>query len=144
MARFLKVILPLILLFALWGSVSDAFTAKVVDASGIASQSMMGEEGDMLRNDAWQGCYIAAPQLPYVSDAELASTGGHTQLLTSSRAQRLYTTEYFLSLKGVVEQRVLCEDALSLHRSKLYDTGAFYRCSPVSEYYVFALRRIII
>lgn len=132
------------LLTALWGCMSDTFTAKVVEASRVASQSVVEEEGTFPQTDAWQGCYISTPRSPYVADAELASTGGHIQLLTSSRVQRLYTTEYFLSLKGILEQRAQCEGALSLHRSKLFDSSAFYRCSPVSEYYVFALRRIII
>ena len=33
---------------------------------------------------------------------------------------------------------------LSLHREKLYDATAYYRCQPVCEYYIFTLRRILI
>lgn len=144
MARFLKIILSLVLLATLWGCMSDTFAAKVAEESCIASQPVVDEEGGFPQADAWQGYYITTPRSPYVADAELASAGGHIQLLTSSRAQRLYTTEYILSLKGILEQRAQCEGALSLHRSKLFDSSAIYCCSPVSEYYVFALRRIII
>ena len=138
MAKFLKVILFLILAAAFCGSVSDAFTVQTVDAITIAAQTGLGEEGNA------QGSYIPAPQLPYLSDAELASSAGTTQLLTFSRAQRSYTTEYILSLKDMIERLAHRDGALSLHRSKLFDTSTSYRCHPACEYYVFTLRRIII
>ena len=143
MAKFLKVILFLILAAAFCGSVSDAFTVQTVDAITIAAQTGLGEEGNAQRNDVRQGSYIPAPQLPYLSDAELASSAGTIQLLTFSRAQRSYTTEYILSLKDMIE-RLAHRGALSLHRSKLFDTSTSYRCHPACEYYVFTLRRIII
>ena len=121
MAKFLKVILFLVLATAFCGSVSDAFTVQTVD--------------EMV---------IAAPKLPYLSDAELAGSAGTTQLLTFSRAQRSYTTEYILSLKDMIERLAHRDDVLSLHRSKLFDTSTSYRCHPACEYYVFTLRRIII
>ena len=104
MAKFLKVILFLILAAAFCGSVSDAFTVQTVDEITIAAQTGLGEEGNAQRNDVRQGSYIPAPQLPYLSDAELASSAGTTQLLTFSRAQRSYTTEYILSLKDMIER----------------------------------------
>ncbi|EKU87786.1 hypothetical protein [Bacteroides oleiciplenus] len=143
MAKFLKLILILVLATAFWGSVSDAFT-KLVDETVSVSQIAMGEDGNIQRNAVRQGSYIPAPQLPYLSDAEIASSGGTTQLLTFSRAQRSYTTEFILSLKDVVGRLAHRDDALSLQRSKLFDTTAFYRCQPACEYYVFTLRRIII
>ena len=138
MAKFLKVILFLILAAAFCGSVSDAFTVQTVDEITIAAQTGLGEEGNAQRND------VPAPQLPYLSDAELASSAGTIQLLTFSRAQRSYTTEYILSLKDMIERLAHRDGALSLHRSKLYDTSTSYRCHPACEYYVFTLRRIII
>ena len=144
MAKFLKVILFLILAAAFCGSVSDAFTVQTVDAITIAAQTGLGEEGNAQRNDVRQGSYIPAPQLPYLSDAELASSAGTIQLLTFSRAQLSYTTEYILSLKDMIERLAHRDGALSLHRSKLFDTSTSYRCHPACEYYVFTLRRIII
>lgn len=157
MVKFVKLILILILTSAFYGSVSDAFTALAVEQTGIVSSEgldnqanvtdnyLLAAEGDVQKSIDRQGSYISAPKLPYISDAEIANSGGTSQLLTISRAQRSYTTtEYILSLKDVVEQIAHREDALSLHRQKLFDTSAFYRCSPASEYYVFALRRIII
>ena len=78
MAKFLKVILFLILAAAFCGSVSDAFTVQTVDAITIAAQTGLGEEGNAQRNDVRQGSYIPAPQLPYLSDAELARSEEHT------------------------------------------------------------------
>ena len=134
MAKFLKVILFLILAAAFCGSVSDAFTVQTVDEMVIAAQVSLGEEGNTQRNDVRQGSYIPAPKLPYLSDAELASSAGTTQ----------YTTEYILSLKDMIERLAHRDDVLSLHRSKLFDTSTSYRCHPACEYYVFTLRRIII
>ena len=70
MAKFLKVILFLVLATAFCGSVSDAFTVQTVDEMVIAAQVSLGEEGDTQRNDVRQGSYIPAPKLPYLSDAE--------------------------------------------------------------------------
>lgn len=130
--------------YCLCGSASDAFTVQTVDEMVIAAQVSLGEEGDTQRNDVRQGSYIPAPKLPYLSDAELAGSAGTTQLLTFSRAQRSYTTEYILSLKDMIERLAHRDDVLSLHRSKLFDTSTSYRCHPACEYYVFTLRRIII
>ena len=46
MAKFLKVILFLILAAAFCGSVSDAFTVQTVDEITIAAQTGLGEEGN--------------------------------------------------------------------------------------------------
>jgi len=54
MAKFLKVILFLILAAAFCGSVSDAFTVQTVDEITIAAQTGLGEEGNAQRNDVRQ------------------------------------------------------------------------------------------
>lgn len=82
--------------------------------------------------------------LPYLPVAELASNNGHVQSLTMSRIQRSYITEYIFSLKDWVDKLAQREAVLSLHREKLYDATAYYRCQPVCEYYIFTLRRILI
>ena len=50
----------------------------------------------------------------------------------------------YLFLKGWVDKIAQREAVLSLHREKLFDATAYYRCQPVCEYYIFALRRILI
>lgn len=54
MAKFLKVILFLILAAAFCGSVGDAFTVQTVDEITIAAQTGLGEEGNAQRNDVRQ------------------------------------------------------------------------------------------
>ena len=58
MAKFLKVILFLVLATAFCGSVSDAFTVQTVDEMVIAAQVSLREEGDTQRNDVRQGSYV--------------------------------------------------------------------------------------
>ena len=58
MAKFLKVILFLVLATAFCGSVSDTFTVQTVDEMVIAAQVSLGEEGNTQRNDVRQGSYI--------------------------------------------------------------------------------------
>jgi len=99
MAKFLKVILFLILAAAFCGSVSDAFTVQTVDAITIAAQTGLGEEGNAQRNDVRQGSYIPAPQLPYLSDAELASSAGTIQ----SFYERIY---YVLTCTALIYNRI--------------------------------------
>ena len=129
--------------YCLCGSVSDAFTVQTVDEMVIAAQVSLGEEG--IRREMMFGKeVIFRLRNCHLSDAELAGSAGTTQLLTFSRAQRSYTTEYILSLKDMIERLAHRDDVLSLHRSKLFDTSTSYRCHPACEYYVFTLRRIII
>lgn len=125
MAKFLKVILFLVLATAFGGSVSDVSAVPMADEPVCES-------------------YVPASRCPHWADAELAGAGGVTQLLTCSRVQRSHTTEYLLSLKEVAARLVHRAGAWSLHRSKLFTSSLSYRCHPVCGYYVFALRRIII
>lgn len=141
MGKIIKLILILVLANAFWGSVSDAFTVSAVEHLVFANNS---ENADVQKNVDRHGSYVSVPRLPFISDAENSNSGGATQLLTFARVQHFYTTENILSLKGTVELMATREGALSMHREKLFDTHAFYPCSPVSQYYVYALRHIII
>lgn len=138
MAKYLKIIGFLLLTFALWqvGNVTaDNTSVRLESAVDIPAAS-----AEYAQEEA---CFTN-PQLPYLPDAELASAGGHIQWLTPSRVQRSNTIQYLFSLKDRVEKLARHEAALSLHREKLYDAAAHYRCQPVCEYYIFTLRRILI
>ena len=124
----------MVLALALWQTVSDTFANKV--ASVVSENTIAVHE----QTDA----YIAMPQLPYLPDAELAGMGGQLHSLTYSRIQRISTTEYIFSLKDWIDKLAQRAAVLSLHREKLYDATAYYRCQPVCEYYIFTLRRILI
>lgn len=87
---------------------------------------------------------LSAVQLPYFPDAELAGTGMQIQQITTSRLQRINVLEYIFSLKSLSQKLADRDAVLSQHRCRLYDTTTSYYCHPASEYYVFALRRIIV
>ena len=137
MAKFLRIIGFLVLAIALWQTASDTFTGeRVGEGKHITEKAAIVYQQD--------GASIAAPQLPYLPDAELAGMTGQSQILSFSRLQRFVVTEYIFSLKEWMDKLAQREAILSLHREKLYDATAYYRCQPVCEYYIFTLRRIII
>ncbi|MEL5894567.1 hypothetical protein AAE250_13855 [Bacteroides sp. GD17] len=138
MARFVRFIGFLVLALALWQVAGDTFIGETVDAGKAVNEKTVA-----VYNQQDNSC-IAAPQLPYLPDAELAGTGGQSQLLTFSRLQRSYTTKYIFSLRDWIDKVAQRAAVLSLHREKLYDATAYYRCQPVCEYYIFTLRRILI
>lgn len=141
MAKFLRFIGFLVLALALWQTAGDAFTDVAV--SGRDAVNVANEQGIVLPDAQAKSC-IAMPPLPYLPDAELAGAGGQINLLACSRIQRITTTEYIFSLKEWIDKLARRVAVLSLHREKLYDATAYYRCQPVCEYYIFTLRRILI
>ena len=120
----------MVLALALWQTVSDTFANKAASGGNVVSENTIAVH--------------AMPQLPYLPDAELAGMGGQLHSLTYSRIQRISTTEYIFSLKDWIDKLAQRAAVLSLHREKLYDATAYYRCQPVCEYYIFTLRRILI
>ena len=127
----------MVLALALWQTVSDTFANKAASGGNVVSENTIAVHE---QTDA----YIAMPQLPYLPDAELAGMGGQLHSLTYSRIQRISTTEYIFSLKDWIDKLAQRAAVLSLHREKLYDATAYYRCQPVCEYYIFTLRRMLI
>lgn len=154
MAKLLRIIGLLVLAFALWQVAGDAFIGGTVDVERTVAEKIIKKnvtnEKAVAANAADVAYYqqenscIATPQLPYLPDAELAGTGGQSHLLTISHLQRAFTTKYIFSLRDWIDKVAQRTAALSLHREKLYDTTAYYRCQPVCEYYIFTLRRILI
>ncbi len=139
MGKYLKVIGFLVFALALWQISCAAFTANNSVSAGGAVD--IHEVTVMHHQDETA---FTLPQLPYLPVAELASGSGHMQLLSMFRIQRSYITEYIFLLKDWVDKLAQREAVLSLHREKLFDTTACYRCQPVCEYYIFTLRRILI
>lgn len=142
----------MVLALALWHTAGDAFAGEAVNGGNVVNQEDIGKyaqvgyaQSSFEHTDYVQAeSCISMPQLPYLPDAELAGGGGQSHLLTYSRIQRLSATEYIFSLKSWVHKLARRAAVLSLHREKLYDAVAHYRCEPVCEYYVFTLRRILI
>ena len=109
----------MVLALALWQTVSDTFANKAASGGNVVSENTIAVH-------------------------ELAGRGGQLHSLTYSRIQRISTTEYIFSLKDWIDKLAQRAAVLSLHREKLYDATAYYRCQPVCEYYIFTLRRILI
>lgn len=173
MARFLRFIGFLVLALALWQVAGEAFTDKIVNGGNAANvtrppvtmkslaanstspsvtvTSLVATAKDfavtgkgMAEQGRQSASSITAPQLPYLPDAELADIGERMRLPGYCRIQRSSTTEYVFSLREWVGRLALRAAVLSLHREKLYDVTAYHPCQPVCEYYIFALRRILI
>lgn len=91
-----------------------------------------------------QHCCLTSADLPYFPDAELLGGALTMHHVAMSRLQRIQLVECSLLLKELLRSMANREAALSLHQEKIYNTTTSYYCQPSSQYYVFALRRIII
>ena len=131
MAKFVKVILFLLFAIALHSVAGNLSTEKSVETQkydfACAAHSQK----------------VTSAQLPYLPEGELSSATQSYQIMTS-RIQRISLLEYSMSLKALALKLSSREAALVQHRGRIYGTTTSYYCHPASEYYVFALRRIII
>lgn len=131
MAKFVKILLFLLLTFALYGIASNVSAEQVEEHKSVVAFSGIGQDE------------LGLPELPLHPVADLNSNL-HTNHLSMTRVQRAQANEYISSLKNVLLSCASRESSLSQHRKRLFTTTTSYFCHPVSEYYVFALRRIII
>ena len=131
MAKFVKVILFLLLAVALHGVAGNVFTEKQVEQPEHAVTYSMKPQGQ-----------INAPESPYLPVAELTNLQSHQ--ISVTRIQRVQIGEYFSSLRNVLQCCADRDNSLSQHWGRIYNTTTSYYCQPASEYYVFTLRHIII
>lgn len=131
MAKFIKVILFLLFALAFHCVADNLFTEKPVKVEECAFDYKIDSQK------------VTSAQLPYLPEGELSSAAQSHQIVTS-RIQRISLLEYFISLRALAQKSLLREAALAQHWGRIYDTTTSYSCHPASEYYVFALRRIII
>lgn len=134
MAKFVKVILLLLFSVAFYSMANDFSTAKVEQDTHVVTVMDSGGQENL----------IACSQLPYLPEAELVNCCSLMHQVNMSRVQRVNVIEYSISLKGVLQSLACREASLSQHWGRIYDTTTSYNCHPSSQYYVFALRRIII
>lgn len=132
MAKFVKVILLLLLAFALNGAVSNLCSTGVEQRENAVASPLS-------RLDK-----IGKPELPYLPIAELNGSYLQTNQFSMTRIQRVQLGEYFYSLKSVFLGCSDREASLSRHQRRIYNTKVIFNSQPSSEYYVFALRHIII
>ena len=79
-----------------------------------------------------------------VSDtfANKAASGGN--VVSENTIAVHEQTDAYIAMPQLPDKLAQRAAVLSLHREKLYDATAYYRCQPVCEYYIFTLRRILI
>ena len=131
MAKFVKVILFLLLTVAFHSIAGNVSTEKMVDKQGCDITYAMEPQGQ-----------INAPESPYLPVAELTNLQSHQ--ISVTRIQRVQIGEYFSSLRNVLQCCADRDNSLSQHWGRIYNTTTSYYCQPASEYYVFTLRHIII
>lgn len=136
MVKFVKVILAFLFAMLLHSAASDYSTRPTAKGDDCIALTLPAK--------SIPEATIAAAHLPYFPDAELAGAGIQFHQVTLSRLQRISTSEYLLSLKGLTRQLVDYKAALIQHWGRIYSTTTSHFCYPASEYYVFALRRIIV
>ena len=114
MAKFVKVILFLLLTVAFHSIAGNVSTEKMVDKQGCDITYAMGQRGE-----------ICAPDLPGKPVAELTNLQSHQMSVT--RIQRVQLGEYFFSLKNALQGCADRENSLSQHWGRIYDTTtSFY------------------
>ncbi|WP_308745646.1 hypothetical protein [uncultured Bacteroides sp.] len=131
MAKFVKVILFLLLTVALHGIAGNVFTEKTV-----------GQAENDITYSVIQHGQISTPEFPCSPVAELTNLQSHQ--ISVTRIQRVQLGEYFTTLKNLLQCCAERDNSLSQHLGRIYDTTTSYYCQPSSEYYVFTLRHIII
>lgn len=131
MAKFVKVILFLLLTVALHGIAGNVFTEKTV-----------GQAENDITYSVIQHGQISTPEFPCSPVAELTNLQSHQ--ISVTRIQRVQLGEYFTTLKNLLQCCAERDNSLSQHLGRIYDTTTSYYCQPPSEYYVFTLRHIII
>ena len=129
MAKFVKVILFLLLTVAFHSIAGNVSTAKVVDEQERAITYAMRQHGE-----------ISAPDLPGKPVAELNNLQSHQ--ISVTRIQRVQLGEYFFSLKNALQCCADRDNSLSQHWGRIYGTTTSYYCQPSSEYYVYTLSLI--
>lgn len=132
MARFVKVILFLLFTVVLYGMADNSFTGKQVKLI----------QYDITYSCSKQQGQINAPTVPCFPEAELINMQSHQ--LSVTRLQRLHIGEYLFSLRNSLFSCANRDNSLLQQLCRIYNTTTSYFCQPSSEYYVFALRRIII
>jgi hypothetical protein len=131
MAKFVKVILFLLLVVTLHGIAGNVFIEEPVEQTENTITYSLKQHGQ-----------ISVPEFPCSPVAELTNLQSHQMSVT--RIQRVQLGEYFTTLKNLLQCCAERDNSLSQHWGRIYDTTTSYYCQPSSEYYVFALRHIII
>lgn len=132
MARIVKSILFLLLVVILHVSANGGLVKEnLYEGSSIPCSS---------QQYSWDNI-----KLPYLPDGELGSIGFYLQQPVSSRTNRTHFDGSAFSLRDMAQIMSEREGMLIRHWQKLYNQSLLSSIThPVGEYYVFALKHIII
>lgn len=132
MARVIKSILFLLLVVVLHVTVSGYSTEEELCGDSIVVPHSSSQYS------------LDSMQLPYFPDAELGSIGFYLQEPATSRTNRCYFSSA-LSMRDIAQMIAARDAILFNHWQKLSDESILFSIThPIGEYYVFALRHIII
>ena len=132
MARMIKSILFLLLVVVLHVSATDSLVKENLYEGGSIPYSSQQYSWDSLK-------------LPYLPDGELGSIGFYLQQPVSSRTNRTHFDGSAFSLRDMTQIMSEREGMLFRHWQKLCNKSLLSSIThPVGEYYVFALKHIII
>lgn len=137
MAHFLRYIGILILVLAIGQRAGEALDSSLSDAVSCVQMEQVAFQQEESER-------FTMPQWPCLPDAELAGANGCPQLMGSSRMQRSAVMEYLFFLKERVGELARYEAVRSQYQGKIYESVPSHFCSPVCDYYIFTLRRILI
>lgn len=133
MERIIKLILFFLLAVVLHVSVNDNLVREDLSEE-ILSLSYSSQQYS-----------VDSIRLPYLPDGELGGVGLYLQQPVSSRTHRIYFEGFAYSLRDIVQVMADRDAMLFGHWQKLSNRALLSSIThPVSEYYVFALKHIII
>lgn len=133
MKRFINKIWLLILLVAISGVTNEAFSEENV--SDAVPFSVIVQEPSK--------AVLSTPNRNSLPEAELGGISWNGFKDFSSRAQRTLNTNY-VSFRNTEKELIYHSEVLAKHKSKYYHSSVSPITYPTCEYYVFALRQIVI
>ena len=131
MAKFVKIILFTLFVWVLNTAASNISIDKSIETQNHKLEYIESHSHE-----------FSNTQLPYLPEGELTAMQSHQ--IVNTRIQRYNMLEYSSALRGIFQSLLLRDASLTQHFGKVYDTTTAYCCQLASEYYVFALKRIII
>lgn len=135
MERVLKTILLSLLIVTLHGTINNISATEIV--SGDTSISVLQQSVRQYSLESLKS--------PFSPKVELGSTGFHLSQTITSKLQRSFLGGLLFSLKPIGRILAERESLLFKHKVRVFDISALVSVThPASEYYVFALRRIVI
>lgn len=131
MARFVKIILFSLLMITLHGVTSNVSASQVeLVKHDITSSSTQQQK-------------VRVPEFPYLPVADL-NCNLQTHHASTTRVQRVQAGEYLFFFKNILLNYANKEASSLLNWSRISGTTTSYHYKQTGEYYVFALRHIII